>query len=194
MRKRETKAAIHIALIHYPVYDRRERVVSTALTTLDIHALARLAKTYGIKGLYIVTPLRSQQALAKRLIAHWVTGWGARYNPTRQEALALVKMADDLESVAQEIEREEGQRAKTVATAARRHPLARPFKEVAELLREKGDTPYLILFGTGWGMTKELIEQCNYVLEPIEGNGYNHLSVRTAAAIILDRLLRGEVP
>jgi len=131
--------------------------------------------------------------LANRLIAHWVTGWGARYNPTRQEALALVKMADDLEAVVREIEREEGRPAKTVATAARRHPLARPFKEVAELLRKKNDTPYLILFGTGWGMTRELIEQCNYVLEPIEGNGYNHLSVRTAAAIILDRLLRGEV-
>ena len=193
MKKQETGAGIHIALMHYPVYDQHERVVATALTTLDIHDLARLAKTYGIKGFYIVTPLRSQQALANRLIAHWVTGWGARYNPTRQEALALVKMADDLESVAQEIEREEGQRAMTVATAARRHPLARPFKEVAELLRKKGNTPYLLLFGTGWGMTKELIEQCNYVLEPIEGNGYNHLSVRTAAAIILDRLLRGAV-
>jgi hypothetical protein len=193
MRKREANAGIRIALIHYPVYDQHERVVATALTTLDIHDLARLTKTYGIKGLYIVTPLQSQQALANRLIAHWVTGWGARYNPTRQEALALVKMADDLEAVVREIEREEGRPAKTVATAARRHPLARPFKEVAELLRKKNDTPYLILFGTGWGMTRELIEQCNYVLEPIEGNGYNHLSVRTAAAIILDRLLRGEV-
>jgi hypothetical protein len=193
MRERGAGAGIYIALIHYPVYDRQERVVATALTTLDIHDLARLTKTYGVKGFYLVTPLPTQQALAKRLIAHWVTGWGAQYNPTRQEALALVRMADDLDGVVQEIEREQGHRPKTVATAAKGHPLARPFKEVAELLNEQGDTPYLILFGTGWGMTKELIEQCNYVLEPIEGNGYNHLSVRTAAAIILDRLLRGAV-
>ena len=193
MKKRATPAGIHIALMHYPVYDRRERVIATALTTLDIHDMARLAKMYGVKGFHIVTPLRSQQELARRLIAHWVTGWGARYNATRKEALALVKMADDLEAVLKGIEQEEGCRAKTIATAARRYVQARPYSEMAALLRQGGDTPYLILFGTGWGMTRELIAQCNYVLEPIEGKEYNHLSVRTAAAIILDRLLRGEV-
>jgi hypothetical protein len=193
MRKRTTPTGIHIALMHYPVYDRQERVIATALTTLDIHDMARLAKTYGVRGFHIVTPLRSQQALARRLIAHWVTGWGAHYNATRKEALALVKMAEDLEAVLKGIEAEEGCRAKTIATAARHYDQARPYSEMAALLRQEGNIPYLILFGTGWGMTRELIAQCNYVLEPIEGKEYNHLSVRTAAAIILDRLLRGEV-
>jgi len=183
---------IHIALIHYPVYDKQEKVIATALTTLDIHDLARLARTYGVDTFYVVTPLRSQQELARRLIDHWVTGWGAQYNPTRKEALSLVRMADDLEEVLTGIEQEEGRRAKTVATAARRYAKTRSYGEMAELLRKKADGPYLLLFGTGWGLTREMVEKSNYVLEPIEGKGYNHLSVRTAAGIILDRLLGGE--
>jgi hypothetical protein len=184
--------SIYIALIHYPVYDRQEQVTATALTTLDVHDLARLARTYGLDGFYVVTPLRSQQALARRLINHWVTGRGAVFNPTRKEALSLVSMADTVEEALQGIEQEKGCMAKTVATTARRYAETRSYREMAELLHTGGDNPYLILFGTGWGLTQEVVEKSNYVLEPLEGKGYNHLSVRTAAAIILDRLLGGE--
>jgi hypothetical protein len=182
---------IYIALMHYPVYDRQERVTATALTTLDIHDVARLARTYGLRGFYVVTPLQSQQTLARRLIDHWVMGRGADYNPTRMEALSLVRITSDLETVLTGIEHEEGCRAKTVATTARRYAQARSFGEMSKLLRRGGDAPYLILLGTGWGLTREVTEQADYLLEPIEGKGYNHLSVRTAAAIILDRLLGG---
>jgi len=185
--------AVYIALMHYPVYDRQERVSAAALTTIDIHDVARRARTYGLEGCYVVTPLRSQQALAKRLVDHWMTGRGAQYNPTRKEALSLVRMAEDLEEALQEIAQEKGRRALTVATTARPYPQARSYGEMAEALRTEGDDPYLILLGTGWGLTRELIEQSDYVLEPIAGKGYNHLSVRTAAAIILDRLLEGAV-
>ena len=187
----EAVGDIYIALVHYPVYDRQEQVTATALTTLDVHDLARLARTYSVDGFYVVTPLRSQQALARRLIDHWVTGRGAVFNPTRKEALSLVSMADTLEEVLQGIEQEQGRRAQTVATTARRYPSARTYEEMAELLQKGEDNPYLILFGTGWGLTQDVVEKSNYVLEPLEGKGYNHLSVRTAAAIILDRLLRG---
>jgi len=183
---------IYCALMHYPVYDRQERVTATALTTIDVHDLARLAKTYGLDGCYVVTPLRSQQALGHRLIDHWVTGRGAVYNPTRKEALSLVRMADDVKEVLQDIEKQHGSGAKTVATAARHYAKARSYEEMAHLLHTDEDSPFLILFGTGWGLTQEIVEKSDYVLEPIEGKGYNHLSVRTAAAIILDRLLGGE--
>ena len=47
----------------------------------------------------------------------------------------------------------------------------------------------MILFGTAWGIAKEFIGNADYLLEPILGvSDYNHLSVRTAAAITLDRL------
>jgi hypothetical protein len=49
--------------------------------------------------------------------------------------------------------------------------------------------PYLVLLGTGWGLTTEALAQADLILEPIRGvSPYNHLSVRTAAAVILDRL------
>lgn len=39
-------------------------------------------------------------------------------------------------------------------------------------------------------MTKEMMKQFDYIVEPIYGAGtYNHLCVRSAVAIILDRLL-----
>ena len=191
MRQWGTTVSIYIALMHYPVYDRQEQVTATALTTLDIHDLARLARTYGVEGFYVVTPLRSQQALARRLIDHWVTGRGAVFNPTRKEALSLVRMADTLEEALQGIEQEQGRGVKTVVTTARRYSESLPYKEMAELLRSGNNNSYLILFGTGWGLTQEVVKKSDYVLEPLEGKGYNHLSVRTAAAIILDRLLGG---
>jgi hypothetical protein len=102
-------------------------------------------------------------------------------------------MAEDLEEVLQGIAQEKGRGPKTVATTAKRYAQARSFGEMTEVLRTGGDDPYLILLGTGWGLTRAMIEKSDYVLEPIAGKGYNHLSVRTAAAIILDRLLGGAV-
>jgi hypothetical protein len=50
--------------------------------------------------------------------------------------------------------------------------------------------PTLLLLGTGWGLTEEILAQSDHVLEPIMGRtDYNHLSVRSAAAIVFDRLL-----
>ena len=49
--------------------------------------------------------------------------------------------------------------------------------------------PYLLIFGTGWGLTETVFSRADVVLEPVRGPGsYNHLSVRSAVAIILDRL------
>jgi hypothetical protein len=50
----------------------------------------------------------------------------------------------------------------------------------------------LLLLGTGWGLAAEVLDRVDDVLEPIAGAGpYNHLSVRAAAAIMLDRLRNG---
>ncbi|HPG48411.1 MAG TPA: RNA methyltransferase [Petrotogaceae bacterium] len=43
-------------------------------------------------------------------------------------------------------------------------------------------------------MPEEIRETCSYELEPIRGfSDFNHLSVRAAAAITLDRLIGEEV-
>jgi Uncharacterized protein conserved in bacteria, COG4752 len=54
---------------------------------------------------------------------------------------------------------------------------------------EKRQEDFLILFGTGYGIPPDLMNTFDYILEPIYGAGdWNHLSVRNACAIILDRL------
>jgi len=50
----------------------------------------------------------------------------------------------------------------------------------------------IVVLGTGGGVAPEFYPEVNTLLQPIYGplaqEGYNHLSVRAAAAIILDRL------
>jgi hypothetical protein len=75
-----------------------------------------------------------------------------------------------------------------VATGASSHPKNIDFDFLRKLLKDT-NTPFFILFGTGWGLTREVKDSSDYILAPIEGKGYNHLSVRSAVAIILDRLL-----
>jgi hypothetical protein len=50
--------------------------------------------------------------------------------------------------------------------------------------------PCVLVFGTAWGLSEALMETADYILVPVSGpEDYNHLSVRSAAAIILDRLM-----
>ncbi len=184
-----TGSRVSIALLHYPVYDKNRRVVATAVTNLDIHDMARLARTYGLFRYYVVTPVAEQQEFAERVRGHWQDGWGGCYNPTRREAMELLRVMPGLEDVLAELRDIHGRPAKIIATGAGdRHNAATGTALRQMMLDEKG--PFLILFGTGWGLTDEVFDRADVVLEPIKGAGdYNHLSVRAAAAIILDRLL-----
>jgi len=60
-------------------------------------------------------------------------------------------------------------------------------------LREKitaDAPPVCLIFGTGHGLHPEVLELADAVLEPIHGpTEFNHLSVRSAVSIYLDRLL-----
>ncbi len=186
-----TGSLVSIALLHYPVYDKNRRVVATAVTNLDIHDMARLAKTYGLFRYYVVTPVAEQQDLAERVRSHWQDGWGGSYNPTRREAMELLRVMTGLEEVLEELRDIHGRPARIVATGAGERNNAVTGVALRQMMREE-DGPFLILFGTGWGLTDEIFDLADMVLEPIKGAGdYNHLSVRAAAAIIMDRLLGG---
>jgi len=182
-----TPEAVHLALLHWPVYDRKGRVVTTALTTIDVHDLARLSRTYGLGGVFIVTPLESQLELGRRMVEYWVTGPGLAYNPKRAEALKTVEFCRSLEEAIAIIRTKTGERPKTVATSAKVWPRSMDYRSMRKMMRKGGS--FLILFGTGWGLTEEVITGADFRLAPIEGKGYNHLSVRAAAAIIVDRLV-----
>jgi hypothetical protein len=186
---RPTCSRVSIALLHYPVYDRNCRVVASAVTNLDLHDIARSARTFGLFRYYVVTPVAEQRILAERIRGHWQDGWGARYNPKRREALELLRVVPELDAALSDLEENWQRPAKIVVTGAQDRPGSISCTGLRQLFEDTGQ-PFLLLFGTGWGLTEELFARADFVLEPIKGAGeYNHLSVRSAAAIILDRLL-----
>ena len=190
VRATEIKSSVYVALLHYPVYDKNGQIVTTAVTNMDIHDIARSGCTYGLSGFFVVTPVKALQKLALKIIEHWEVGYGSEYNATRKEALALVRICDILDDAIIVIERETGFKPTLIATSARATGNRTSFEALRDMVKKEA-RPILILFGTGWGLTETILLQSEFVLEAIAGRkGYNHLSVRSAAAIILDRLLR----
>lgn len=178
----------YVALIHYPVYNRKLEKVASAFTNLDIHDIARACKTYGVSGFFLVNPVAEQRALARTVLEHWTDGAGAEFNSTRREVMSLVEIKTGLDEVTREIEKIEGAKPEVVATDARFDQDMIGYAELREKIMA-GDRPYLILLGTGWGLAREVIDGADHVLKPVKGYGdYNHLSVRSAAAVIMDRL------
>ena len=181
---------LYIALIHYPVYNNRFKIINTAFTNLDVHDIARSAVTYGVKKFYLVQPNPEQQKLVNRVLDHWIEGEGSTFNKSRSEALNLVALRDTLEDVTREIENIEGNKPVTIVTDARSADNMIGFEDLRELIFSEKKEPYLLLLGTGWGLANEIMDSADFRLKPVSGyTNYNHLSVRSAAAIILDRLL-----
>ncbi len=179
---------LYLGLVHYPVYNKKYETIASAVTTVDVHDLSRLAKTYNAKGVLIITPLEDQQKLVSRIYEHWTKGFGARYNPHRKEAIELVKVCSSIEEATSQIEEIEKARPLLMATdASQTSGRTISYDQAREML--KNGELILLLFGTAWGLIEEVLEGADYVLEPVWGiEDYNHLSVRTAAAIIVDRI------
>lgn len=177
-----------MALVHHPVVDRNEQVIAASVTNLDLHDIARSARTFGIEAFFVVTPLADQQVLVSRIIDHWVGGAGATYNPDRREALALIQLQPSLSDARQAVAQRHGIMPKTVVTSARMADSNLSYAGLRELAGK--DVPLMLIFGTAWGLAPEIIAGADYRLNPISGRGtYNHLAVRSAVAIILDRVL-----
>ncbi len=187
-KKNDTGIALDIALIHYPVINKTGETIGSAVTNLDLHDIARAARTFGVDHYYIVTPYSDQQTLVQEILDHWQTGYGATYNPARKAALDRVKIAESLEAVITLITGQRGQSPLILTTSARVQQNSISYRETRR--RIATGEPILLLFGTAHGLAPELNETADYTLPPIESTtGYNHLSVRSAVSIILDRLL-----
>jgi hypothetical protein len=179
-----------VALVHYPVLNKNNDIIASAVTNLDLHDISRAAKTYGVKSFYVVTPLKDQIALVEKVIFHWTGGLGSAYNPKRRQALELIKIQETLEGVVNAIGKssEPEKVPKTVVTSARQGPSNLSFYKFRKLLKD--GNPYLLVLGTAWGLPETILSGADYVLDAVKGDSsYNHLSVRSAAAIIFDRLL-----
>ncbi|MEA3487085.1 MAG: RNA methyltransferase [Thermodesulfobacteriota bacterium] len=179
---------LYIALLHYPVYNKKGDVVTTAVTNMDIHDISRTARTYGVKGFYIITPIEQQQAFVERILHHWQKGYGITYNPSRKQAFDIVRLEGTLDDAITAISQETEGKVNVVVTSAS----PRKKQLTCEDLKEKmsgSREGFLIVFGTGWGIAEEVIGKADFFVEPIRGNSdYNHLSVRSATAVTLDRL------
>ena len=184
---------VAVGLVHHPVVDKNGREISSAVTPTDLHDLARSARTYGVESLWIVTPLRDQQKLAARMMGFWQEGVGAGYNPNRGQALDLVRIVDSLELALLGQGRIWEEEPLVWGTSAQRGVPGGlngrlGFGRAREIIGS--GRPVLLLFGTAWGMAPPALDKCDDLLEPLSGPGeYNHLSVRSAAAVVLDRLL-----
>ena len=179
---------VYCALVHHPVVDRAGSEVTTSVTNIDVHDIARSARTYGLAGYFILTPIEAQHPVIRKILEHWQEGSGKARTPERAEALSVVRVGASLDDAIAEIEAEQGRRPRLVATSARSGGRRVSYQEEAATIA-RARRPTLLLFGTGHGLSPRILGSVDAFLEPIHGpSDYNHLSVRSAAAITLDRL------
>ncbi len=205
------RSRVAVALLHYPVYDRSRQVVTSSITSVDLHDIARIARTYAVEPYYMVTPVEAQREMVLRIVSHWMggtfeSGSGAGRaslhstdNPLAQkrglflhpraEALQCVRVAATLEEALCDLQEQVGARP-VVATGASLAERLTSFHDLREAIGSRRYPAVMVLFGTGWGLAREVTEAADMRLEPIAGlAGFNHLPVRAAVAIVLDRLL-----
>ncbi len=180
----------YLALMHDEVCTGPEHTVgTTSVMSIDIHDIARSSSTYGMKQFFIVTPLIDQQKIIKKFFSFWRSDSGIAYNANRNEALNVVSVVDRLEAAIAEVEKKEGKKPLLIGTSARETTGKTISFYDQELIFKEG-RPVILLLGTGQGLSDQLIDRCDYVLNPIQGfSDFNHLSVRSAAAIVMDRWL-----
>jgi hypothetical protein len=179
---------VAIALVHHPVRGQDGATVTSAITNIDVHDLARSATTYGASDCFIVSPITAQRELVSKILRHWETGSSGKRIPDRKKALECVRVVASVEEACDALG---GRAAIEMWSTAARGVGSISTREARERLRGEGK-PILILFGTAHGLADELIDRSDAILAPIRAGsdtGYNHLSVRAACAIVLDRLL-----
>lgn len=178
----------YVMEVHAPVLDKKGEKSSTAITGMDLHDIARACRTYGIKKYLLVTPLAAQKEMVKKIAAHWTEGWGSTYNPDRKEAFSTLKVFTTVGQAIRWVREKEKKEPFKIATTAADHPGAQHWLSLKREIFRKDLSPVFI-FGTGWGLHPEVLDKADAVMTPITGgnDGWNHLSVRSAVSITLDR-------
>ncbi len=178
----------YVALMHTEILVTKDRVGNNSITSLDIHDIARSSATYGIKNYFIVTPLEDQQKILMNFLDFWKSKDGKDYNLSRFDAVARVMRSVDFDDVVSKIREKEGVDPVVITTSARPVESNKQIDFYSQGKVFKLNRPVLIVFGTGHGLSEKILQKSDYVLCPVNGmTSYNHLSVRSAAAIILDR-------
>lgn len=181
---------LSFCLLHYPVLLEGKKCGASSLTNLDIHDIARISRSYGMGPFYVVTPLEDQLRLLQAILRHWQAAEGPA-RKDRSRALSLVRGVRSLEDAMEQAAARSGTTPRLVATSAawpekkRAAPPLTP-AAVRGWLREG---PVLLCLGTARGLAPEVLARCDGRMRPLRFLGDNHLSVRSAAAILADRIL-----
>ena len=183
-------ADLSVILLHADMMDKEGKIVTTSLTLIDIHDIARSSATFGASAAFIAHPSPLIRRMAHTIESHWEEGHGASYNPDRKTAIETIEVVSSLDEAVHKIDLRCGKLPKLIATSAHEGPDRISYADMRRTI-ETSDEPFLLMFGTGWGMSDGLLSRADYLLEPVRGTNrdYNHLSVRSACAIILDRLV-----
>ena len=181
---------IYIGLVHYPIKNKQGEEVTTSVTNLDVHDISRSCRTYGIKRFFIITPIKAQHEILGKILGYWKTDEANIYNPDRQDALSCAQVINSINESIQKVEEIEGERPYIAVTGANFTKDTMSSFELNNRIR-LDNRPLLLLFGTGYGLMDQVVDEADFKLGPLFGaaqDGYNHLSVRSAVAIYCDRL------
>ena len=78
---------LFVALLHDQMVDKTGRLVTTSVTLIDVHDIARSCRTFGAEALFVVHPAQTIRALVRTIKEHWDSDFASAYNPNRQDAL-----------------------------------------------------------------------------------------------------------
>lgn len=174
---------LNVILMHHPVVDKEQRIITTSLTHLDVHDIARSCRTFGVNKYYIAHPSPLMRKIGQNIVGHWLNS-GVQYQENRAEALGRIEIVDSLDMALLK-----SGPCRIVTTSAIDGEDRVTFPEMSSTIKNSKEK-FMLVFGTGWGLAPEVLQRADYFLEPIAGvDGYNHLSVRAAVAIILSRLV-----
>ena len=176
---------VAVALVHYPCRDRMGAEIAASVDWVDFFDAGRVTLVYGVRPLYVVQPVEAQKALLTRLMTHGTKD--DRDADTRGRFDHAVIVDALAEAVTHATERF-GARPTIVATTARQADNRVSF--AALRAKVQAGEPVLVLVGKASGLADSVLQGADACLEPISGGtGFDHLPVRGAFAIALDRLL-----
>lgn len=182
---------LSFCLLHHPVMLDAKNSGTSSLTNLDIHDIARISRSYAMGPFFAVTPLADQRELLQAIVGHWTDEQGRKHLSDRARALDMVRPAASLDEALALREAECGVRPVLLTTSAVwpgrkcRVPLLTP-RAVRDMCRQG---PVMLCLGTARGLAPEVLARSDGMLRPVRFLSDNHLSVRSAAAILADRIL-----
>ena len=175
---------VDFAIVHYPVLNRVGEVIAAQIDEFDFFDACRLSLAYPIRRMWVVNPTPSQRDLAQRLIRH---GTDPQRQVEGREVFDRTVWVPDLETAVSEASKL-GPTPRLVVTSAKPGRDDETFGQMRASIAT--GSPHMVLFGKAWGLADDVFDRADVRLEPVSaGTGYDHLSVRSAMSIVLDRLL-----